>query len=155
MVSTIERFWIKFILRFAIGMLFAFAAIGQFNVGTDVAASPAKFADQLSGGFKSTWIADVQIGSFSGLTFSWWFLYCLPYVLAGLSALILTGIFVRPALRLGAIVLVCLGLGKYMQGPENLTATASDFLFALIICIGLFFYGLEKKPATQPSGATA
>ena len=156
MVSALERFWIKFILRFAIGFLFLLAAIGQFMAGgQDIKEGPKKFADGLSGGFKSTWLADIQVGAYSGLDFAWWFLYCLPFAFAGLSVLILTGILVRPALRAGALLLVCLGLGKYMQGPEGITTTANDFLFALIICIGLFFYALERKPAREAGGAVA
>lgn len=156
MVSKVERFWIKFILRFAIGFLFLVAALGQFYYGgADPLDGPRKFAEALSGGFKSTWIADIQVGSLSGVTFSYWFLLCLPYVFTGLATLILTGFFVRPALRLGAIVLICLGLGKYLQGPDGISTTAFDYLFALIICIGLFFYSLEKKPAAESSSAAA
>jgi|RhiMethySRZTD1v2_1073278.scaffolds.fasta_scaffold50635_2 hypothetical protein len=153
-VSKFERFWIKFILRFAIGFLFLFAAIGQFNAGGEPGVESARtFAKNLSGGFKSTWIADVQLGQYTGLDVVQGFLFGLPFAFLLLSAMILTGIGVRIALRAGAILLICLGLGKYMQGPEGIATTANDFLFALIICIGLFFYGLEKQPVvvmTQP-----
>lgn len=184
MISKLESFWIKFILRFAIGFLFLFAALGQFSVpgmipeetarkfedkshvlggdgilGRCARAAVAlhynvkKFAEQLSGGFKSTWIADIRIGEVTGLDMVAWFLYALPYVFTLLAAMILTGLGTRIALRAGALLLVCLGLGKYLQGPEGIATTANDFLFALIICIGLFFYGLERRhahPAPQP-----
>lgn len=184
MISKLESFWIKFILRFAIGFLFLFAALGQFNVSGTIPEETArkfedkeqllgregivgkaaragvalhynvkKFADGLAGGFKSTWVADIEVAGFTGAQFTGWFLYGLPYAFTLLAAMILSGIGTRIALRAGALLLVCLGLGKYLQGPDGIATTANDFLFALIICIGLFFYGLEKRPAqpaTQP-----
>ncbi|HVR76031.1 MAG TPA: hypothetical protein VMT52_16995 [Planctomycetota bacterium] len=145
MVSKVERFWIAFILRFAIGFLFLFASIEQFNHG------PEKFATDLSGGFKSTWIADVRVGDFTGLDLVYQFLRAMPYVLGGLSVLILTGIALRPALRLGALLLVALGLGKYLQ--KDIPTTANDFLFALIICIGLYFLSLDRRTVVVESPA--
>ena len=50
---------------------------------------------------------------------------------------ILTGILLRPALRAGALLCICFGLGKYTQ--NDIATTAADFLFALIICLGLYF----------------
>ena len=143
MVSKVERFWIVFILRFAIGFLFLFASIEQFNFG------PEKFADELSKGFQSTWLADVHVGTFTGLDLVRNFLFAMPYILGGLSVLILTGIALRPALRLGALVLVALGLGKYLQ--KDIPTTANDFLFALIICIGLYFLSLERRTVVVES----
>ena len=154
MISKVESFWIKFILRFAIGFLFLFAALGQFYYGgADTLDGPRVFAENLSRGFASTWLADGN-RQFQRARFVLVPLQLAP-IFTGLAVLILTGIFVRPALRLGAILLVCLGLGKYMQGPEGIATTANDFLFALIICIGLFFYGLERRPAPEASRAAA
>jgi len=138
MVSKVERFWIAFILRFAIGFLFLFAALNIFNYG------PEKFAADLSKGFQNTWLAnlDTGSGSYTGLDLVTYFLMGMPYVLGGLSIPILTGIFLRPALRLGALLLVMLGLGKYLQ--NDVMTTAADFLFALIICIGLYFLSLDR-----------
>jgi hypothetical protein len=139
MVSTVERFWIAFILRFAIGFLFLFASLNIFSVG------PEKFADDLSKGFANTWMADIEMGGYTGLDATKKFLYAMPFILGGLSVPILTGIFLRPALRASALLLVMLGLGKYLQ--NDVATAANDFLFALIICIGLYFLSLEKRPA--------
>jgi hypothetical protein len=136
MVSKVERFWIAFILRFAIGFLFLFAALNIFNYGPD------KFSADLSKGFQNTWLANLELGPKTGLDIVTYFLHGMPYVLAGLSVPILTGIFLRPALRLGALLLVMLGLGKYLQ--NDVMTTAADFLFALIICIGLYFLSLDR-----------
>jgi hypothetical protein len=128
MVSKVERFWIAFILRFAIGFLFLFAALNIFNYGPD------KFSADLSKGFQNTWLANLELGPKTGLDIVTYFLHGMPYVLAGL--------FLRPALRLGALLLVMLGLGKYLQ--NDVMTTAADFLFALIICIGLYFLSLDR-----------
>jgi ABC-type nitrate/sulfonate/bicarbonate transport system permease component len=135
MIPKVERFWITFILRFAIGFLFLFAAISQFRFG------PEQFANQLSTSFQNTWLGDIQ--SYAGVDFAKGFLQAVPYILAGLSVPILTGIWLRPALRLGALLLVMMGLGNYIK--NDLANTAADFLFALIICIGLFFLSLERQ----------
>jgi len=154
MISRKERFWIAFILRFAIGFLFLFASLPQFEMG------PEKFAQALAGGFSQSWVSDIKFqvrgNEYNGLFLVEKFLYALPYVFTGLSVFILTGLFLKPALRLGALLFVCLGLGKYLQSQDNLAATAYDFLFALIICIGLYFLSLQSKPAAEvrPVGRT-
>jgi hypothetical protein len=63
--------------------------------------------------------------------------------MAALSVPILTGILLKPALRFGALVLLCFGLGKYIQ--NDIPTTAADFLFAFIICVGLYFLSQEKR----------
>lgn len=159
MVSKLERFWITFILRFAIGFFFLFASLPQFQYG------PENFATDLSRSFSSSWVADIQVWEYEdsggvvrkldGLFFVKWFLYSLPFLFCGLSVFILTGLFLRPALRLGALLFVCLGLGKYLQSPDNLAGTAYDFLFALIICIGLYFLSLDTKKARGEVGQSS
>ena len=135
MLSRVERFWIAFILRFGFGFLFLFAAVGIFNYG------PNLFAEDLAKPFAATWVGGIQ-GSDQ---FIQKFLLGVPYVMGVLSVPILTGIFLKPALRLAALMLVCLGLGKYIQ--NDIATTASDFTLAFIICLGLF--ALDKE---QPDG---
>ena len=154
MVSKVERFWIIFILRFGIGFLFLFAALNIFKYGVD------KFATDMGKPFESTWLADLSLKlpwnevTLKGMDFVYFFLQFAPYVMAVLAVPILTGILVRPALRIGALVLICFGLGKYLQ--QDIATTAADFLFALIICIGLYFMSLEKRePVSRPEDAAA
>lgn len=157
MISTVERFWIAFILRFAFGFLFLFAAINIFSFGEE------KFAAQLAPPIAKTWMGDldakivsqvkgieydaavplVQTGK-EGMTVE--FLKAMPYVMTALAVCILTGVLLRLALRVGALFLVILGLGKYLQ--NDVATTAADFSFALMICIGLYFLSLQKKPKT-------
>lgn len=141
MVSKFERFWIIFILRFGFGFLFCFAAVNIFTYGVD------NFVTDLSQGFEKTWLGQITVGSYTGMEVVKLFLYGAPYLMAVLSVAILTGLLAKPALRLGALLLLCFGLGKYIQ--NDIPTTAADFLFAFIICVGLYFMSLEKHQITS------
>lgn len=143
MVSRLERFWITFVLRFAIGFLCLIACMNQFSYG------PAKFATDLSKPFSSTWLG--ELNTLVGIDLPYYFLYATPYILAGITVLVLTGVLLRPALRLAALMFVCLGLGKYLQG--DIATTANDFFFAFLVCVGLFFLSLEKKSGAEAPAA--
>ncbi len=142
MLSKVERFWIAFILRFAFGFFFLFAALNIFDHG------PEAFSQALAKPFESTWLWKV-----GGDAFIDKFLYGMPFVFAALSVPILTGIFLKPALRLGALLFVCLGLGKYIQNANELATTASDFSFALMICLGLYALGRSEDDSPKELGA--
>jgi hypothetical protein len=144
MISRLEKFWIIFILRFAFGFFFLFAAINIFTYGVD------KFATDLGKGFESTWIASMQAPQFTGLHYTGMdfvnlFLHAAPFIMTALAVTILTGILLRPALRAAALLCICFGLGKYTQ--NDIATTAADFLFALIICLGLYFMSLSDAQA--------
>ena len=141
MISKFERFWIIFILRFGFGFLFLFAAINIFTYGVP------KFAEDLSKGFEPTWIAKITVFGHTGMEFVKLFLHGAPYVMGALSVPILTGILLRPALRMGALVLLCFGLGKYTQ--NDIPTTAADFLFAFLICCGLYFMSIEPEDGSE------
>ena len=154
MISRVESFWIAFVLRFAFGFLFLFAALNIFTHGVE------PFANGLSAPLADTWVGDVEAsvvslstGLFSSQAvpfedasrsaFLKGFLTALPYVMCGLSVCILTGLILRPALRIGALLLVMLGLGKYLQ--NDVAATANDFFFAFMICVGLYFLSRQHR----------
>ena len=139
MLSKTERFWIAFIMRFAFGFLFLFASVNIFMYGTD------KFAAELAKPFANTWVASIDGSTGFIDKFIEKFLIATPYIFGALSVPILTGIFLKPALRLGALMLVCLGLGKYIQ--NDIATTASDFTLAFIICLGLYALGRERPDA--------
>ncbi len=139
MISRLERFWIIFILRFAFGFFFLFAAINIFTFGVE------KFAAELGKGFETTWIASPQLGGYTGMNFVNWFLQAAPFIMTALAVPILTGILLRPALRAGALLCICFGLGKYTQ--NDIATTAADFMFALIICLGLYFMSVSDAQA--------
>ena len=139
MISRLEKFWIIFILRFAFGFFFLFAAINIFTYGVD------KFATELGKGFEPTWIGNMAFAGYTGMDFVNLFLHAAPYIMTALAIPILTGILLRPALRGGALLCICFGLGKYTQ--NDIATTAADFLFALIICLGLYFMSLSDAQA--------
>jgi len=171
MSSKQERFWISLILRLGFGFLFLFVAIGQFNAGSPIDHGPSWFAAQLSKPFAASWIGEavpdieysVAVIGDDGkpaldergepLTTqvirdpSYYFLLALPYAFALLSIPILTGIFLRPALRAGAILLVLLGLGKYITGDADIGPTTNNYVLAFLICVGLHFLAHDADPA--------
>ena len=158
MTSTKERFWIGFILRLGFGFLFLFVAIGQFDAGSPIDHGPTWFAENLSKPFASSWlgaavpdikvtVTDEKSGKEKEVSRdpSYYFLLALPYTFAILSLPILVGLFHRPALRIGAVLLVLLGLGKYISGGGDIGPTTYNFVLAFLICVGLYFYGQEDR----------
>ena len=82
---------------------------------------------------------------------AYYFLFCLPFIFTLLSVPILLGVFLKPALRSGALLLVALGLGKYISDGKDLSTTANDFFFAFLICVGLYF--MSQQQDQQESAA--
>lgn len=168
-----ERFWIAFIVRFAFGLMFLIAALNIFtyyqtkNPPEDpdrtalqfVQTSLQSFSTDLSAPYQGTWVnfkwkwwpvpideeAGTRLSTDVGMVGVYWFLYAMPFIFGILSICILTGIALRPAMRLGAAYLVLLGLGKYMAGDS--VTTAQDFLYAAFICIGLYMASEDKDVA--------
>jgi len=154
MVSPKEQFWITFMLRMSFGFLFLFVSLGQFDAGGPSDSGPEWFANTLSNSYSGTWLAAVleNIGFKDGINpetdepYFWpirTFLGCIPYIFAALSVPILTGLFLRPALRCAAILLIMLGLGKYITSGNDIVPTAMNFLLAFLICVGLHFLSQE------------
>ena len=106
MLSKVERFWIAFSLRFAFGFLFLFAGLNIFMFqgagGAAKDSGPEGFATLLTKPFESSWLWRIQGEETFVEFFVHWFLYLTPFVMVTLSVPILTGIFAKPALRLGA-----------------------------------------------------
>ena len=152
MVSNKERFWITLMLRIAFGFLFLFVALGQFDAGGPRDSGPEWFSEKVAGTYSGTWL----VGAFKSIGFSegtepmQFFLGCVPFIFAALSIPILTGLFLRQALRVGALFLILLGLGKYItSGTESITPTAMNFLLAFLICFGLYFLGQEDEAGSE------
>ncbi|MGQ9589705.1 MAG: hypothetical protein ACUVYA_05350 [Planctomycetota bacterium] len=150
MISKFEKFWIAFILRFGFGFFFLIAAINIFTYGVN------NFSTDLSKGFEPTWLGRLTfqdtvfgpiVGDLNGMYLVKTFLAVMPYLMAALSVPILTGILYKPALRISAIVLLCFGIGKYIQ--QDISTTAADFLFAFIICAGLYALAVEKQASEK------
>ena len=69
----------------------------------------------------------------------------LPYTFALLSIPILIGVFLRPALRIGAVLMVMLALGKYITSGPDIAPVTDNFVLAFLICVGLYFLGQEEQ----------
>lgn len=155
MVSSKERVWITLMLRIAFGFLFLFVALGQFDAGGPRDSGPAIFAETVAGTYQGTWLAGAFKSLPGGLFVKGtepmqFFLGCVPFIFTALSIPILTGLFLRPALRAGAFFLILLGLGKYIAtGRTDITPTAMNFLLAFLICFGLYFLSQEDEAAGE------
>ena len=151
MVSTKERFWITLMLRIAFGFLFLFVALGQFDAGGPLDSGTAWFAEKVAGTYKGTWLAGAfqSFGFTNGTEPMQFFLGCVPFIFAALSIPILTGLFLRQALRVGAVLLILLGLGKYITSGTDIVPTAMNFLLAFLICFGLYFLGQEDQADSE------
>ncbi len=168
-----ERFWIALTVRFAFGFMFLIAAINILflnwqesqtiaqNVGR-IGESLKSFADIQSKSYETSWMnikidygqSDPVTGAPKeqmqlGMIVIRYFLYSMPVVFAVLSFLLITGILLRPALRLSALYLVCLGLGKYVVDFKTGMSftTLMDFTCAMFIVLALFTLSKEESPA--------
>jgi hypothetical protein len=168
-----ERFWISLIVRFAFGFMFLTAAINMFflswdeslpwqkNLTTDkVKTSLNDFVALQSKAYETSWLnikvntgeVDLATGTSTeqlqlGMLGIQYFLYSMPFVFILLSTMLLTGIFLRTGLRLSALYLVMLGIGKYIVDfKTGITMTTfSDFTYALFICMALFATSKESS----------
>jgi hypothetical protein len=162
-----ERFWIALTVRVAFGMMFLIAAVNIFfaDPGAKVFENLDSFVNTLSKPFETSWVnakfhswgIDPQTGAPSreyqvGMPIIQGFLYAMPFIFSVLSILLLTGLFLRPALRASAIFLVLLGLGKYLTDfrSGNTVTTMQDFLYAMFITFALFVLSREKPVEPGP-----
>ncbi len=168
-----ERFWTALTVRFAFGFMFLIAAINilflDWQENLPLAQNFAKIPDNLTAfadlqwkSYETSWInikipygekdpatgasRDVAKVGMMGIR---WFLIAMPFVFLVLSFFLLTGLFLRPALRASAIYLVMLGLGKYLVDFKTgvTQTTLQDFLYAMFITLALFVLSKEDVPA--------
>jgi hypothetical protein len=168
-----ERFWIALTVRFAFGFLFLIAAINILTLSWSETASLSEniqkvgtsldsFAAIQSKYYESSWMnVKIDYGAINpttgasenqlqlGMLVIRYFLFSMPFVFAFLSFLLITGIFYKAALRLSALYLVMLGLGKYVVDFKTgmTLTTLSDFTYAMFICLALFTLSKEQAPA--------
>jgi len=172
-----ERFWIALIVRFAFGFLFLIASINIFfhdwQEGStfgenwqNIIPSLKAWGEKMSEPYKATWInikidgseVDETTGAPKnqyevGMTCIHGFLYSMPFIFLALSILLLTGLFYRIALRLSALFLVLLGLGKYLVDFKTgaTMVTLQDFMYAMFITLALFVLSREGGPEEEES----
>ncbi len=173
-----ERFWIALIVRFAFGFMFLIASINIFFSGwqegssfkenfQQIGPNLTSWTDLMSKPYEETWInikihsseVDAATGAPAkqtevGMMIVRGFLYAMPFIFLVLSLFILTGLFYRMALRLSALFLVMLGLGKYLVDFKTGTTlvTLQDFMYAMFITMALFVLSREDS---SPQGEEA
>ncbi len=168
-----DRFWILLTVRIAFGFMFLISAMNIFFYEWDEKKTKLEnfsnnletvFVEGLSKPFGDSWInlkipygkPDPATGARKvadlGLMVVKAFLRAMPFIMAVLSILLLTGLFVRPALRASAIFLVLLGLGKYLTDFKSgsTITTLQDFMYAMFITIAL--YTTSKEPEEAEPG---
>ena len=168
-----ERFWIAVTVRFAFGFMFLIAAINILFLKWDekvgivknipnIPESLTSFADIQTKSYENTWLdlkfpygeVNKDTGTTDsavpvGMDIMKGFVMAMPFVFLVLSALLLSGFLLRPALRFSAIYLVMLGLGKYVVDFKNgvTPTTLQDFVYAMFITLALFVLSKEEAPA--------
>jgi hypothetical protein len=179
-----ERFWIALVVRVAFGFMFLIAAVNIFSFKEwdekkgaleNGQVSVAAFAETLSKPYESSWVnfkihgseLDPATGAPRnepyqiGKTVIHGFIYAMPFIMGSLSILLLTGLFLRPALRASALFLVLLGLGKYLADFKTgvTVTTLQDFMYAMFITLALFALSrepvreLNRDPSREPLAA--
>jgi len=168
-----ERFWTALTVRIGFGFMFLIASMNILFLDWEeskgfaenfkkIPANLTTFSEAQSKAYESSWInlkiprgeIDPATGAPKdppipvGMKAIQGFLIAMPFVLLALSLLLLTGILLRPALRLSAIYLVMLGLGKYLVDFKSgsTATTMQDFLYAMFITLALFVLSKEDAP---------
>ena len=172
----VERFWIGFVVRFAFGMLFLVAALNIFTYfdsknpppdpnrssWTYFSNSVTYFATDLGKPYEKSWVnfkwrrwpakphpeTQKVVAIDLGKNCIQVFLIAMPFIFLILAICLLTGILVRPAMRFGALFMVLLGIGKYVTGDS--ATTMQDFVFAAMLCAGLYVSSRESTTEAPP-----
>ena len=169
-----ERFWIALTVRFAFGFMFLIAAMNilffkwddAVSVGENfsrIKANVTAFVDIQTKGYEDSWVnVKYQGGAVApatgtttavpiGMTCFKVFVAAMPVVFFILSVLLLSGLFLRPALRASAIYLILLGLGKYLVDFKTgvTQTTLQDFMYAMFITLTLFVLSKENTPVRE------
>ena len=121
----VEEGWISFILRVAMAVLFAVAALSKFLGGISVTVT--MFQEM----FKSTWLPLVLVTPYAyGIAFA-----------EGLIALwLLSGYKLRAAWIFTSFVLISLGFGLTVIKQSS----ADIYLFLLIACLGIYLSRYDR-----------
>lgn len=115
----IEEGWISIILRLAIAMLFAVAAIYKFigGIGTIV--------QMFQGMFKDTWLPMFLVTPYA---------YAIAYIEALIAVWLLSGFKLRAGWVFASLVLLSLAFGLTVAKQSS----ADIFVYLVIACIGIY-----------------
>ena len=117
--NTIELSWISFILRLSMVVLFGVAAAYKFIAGYSTAVG--YIISSVKDTFLPVWLVSP-------------YAYALPFVEAVIAVWLLTGIKLKEAWGVTALLLVSLGFGLMVAKQS----AADTYIFLMIACAGLF-----------------
>ena len=110
-----------FLLRFALGVLFLFAAIGKF-----AGPGPAGFANWTLQEFEATYLPRFMLIPYA---------YTLPYLEFVLGVVLILGIFTRTSLTVAALLLISLALGKMVLQDHATVANNLNYVFMAAVAL--------------------
>ena len=112
-----------FLLRFALGVLFFFAALGKF-----IGPGPGGFANWILQDFEGTYLPKILVLPYA---------YTLPYLELLLGVVLILGIFTRVSLTVAGLTLISLAFGKMVQ--QDHATVANNLNYVLIAAVALWF----------------
>lgn len=112
-----------FLLRFALGVLFLFAAIGKFT-----GPGPTGFANWTLQEFEPTYLPRFLLIPYA---------YTLPYIEFLLGVVLISGIFTRLSLTVTALLLISLAFGQMIL--QNHATVANNLNYVFMAAVALWF----------------
>jgi len=110
-----------FLLRFALGVLFLFAAVGKF-----VGPGPTGFTNWTLQEFEGTYLPRFLLIPYA---------YTLPYLEFLLGVVLILGIFTRISLTVAALLLISLGFGKMVLQDHATVANNLNYVFMAAVAL--------------------
>lgn len=131
---------VGFLLRLPLGVLFFFAGLNKLIGGY------GNFINWILGEFDKTWLPQFLLYPYA---------YTLPFIEVILGALLIVGLFARPALFFAALLLTSLMFGKVVVQDYGVAANNANYV--LIAALACFFNSepffsldyLRKKSSTS------
>jgi thiosulfate dehydrogenase [quinone] large subunit len=112
-----------FLLRFALGVLFFFAAVGKFT-----GPGPRGFANWILQEFEGTYLPRILVLPYA---------YTLPYLELLLGVVLILGIFTRLSLTVAGLTLISLAFGKMVL--QDHPTVANNLNYVLMAALALWF----------------
>jgi thiosulfate dehydrogenase [quinone] large subunit len=125
-LNKIDLSFAALVMRLGVGLAFFMAGLGKilnFNVRVT----------GMEDSFTETWLPDFLVSIFANL---------LPFAEIILGSLLLLGLFLRPALYLGGLLLIVLNFGLLVRGDGNVAK--SNIAYLIIIALDIILLNYNK-----------
>ncbi len=131
-----EECWVSLILRVAIASLFVATSVGRFQKGMAGVEAVVGYFQSM---FKDTWLPMPLVTLHAHL---------LPYIEALIPIWLIVGWRLRYAWVFTSLFMVTLAFG--MTVVQKYDVAATNFLYVLICCWGLYFSRYDRLSVDQP-----